>query len=70
MTHPLRVMYAVFHPLPVSESYIRNEIEWMERHGVEVAIWARYPRLAAGHPDPGLGVHTGAVALTGPTVHR
>jgi glycosyltransferase involved in cell wall biosynthesis len=57
---PLRVMYAVFHPLPVSESYIRNEIEWMERHGVQIAIWARYPRLAAALRI--LGVNTGWAA--------
>jgi glycosyltransferase involved in cell wall biosynthesis len=48
MSTPLRVLYAVFHPLPVSESYIYNEIEWMEKRGVEIALWARHPRLAAG----------------------
>ena len=50
MNTPLRVLYAVFHPLPVSESYIYNEIEWMERRGVEIALWARSPRLASGDP--------------------
>jgi glycosyltransferase involved in cell wall biosynthesis len=50
MSTHLRVLYAVAHPLPFSESYIYNEIEWMERAGVEIALWARHPRLAAGDP--------------------
>ena len=44
----LRVLYAVAHPLPVSESYILNEMDWMEQQGVELAVWARHRRLAAG----------------------
>ena len=44
MSTPLRVLYVVSHPLPVSESYIYNEIEWMENVG-----W----RLRSGHDTRG-----------------
>ena len=50
MSTNLRVLYAVFHPLPLSESYIYNEIEWLESRGVDIALWAKSPRLAAGDP--------------------
>jgi glycosyltransferase involved in cell wall biosynthesis len=49
----MKILYATFHPLPLSESYIRNEIEWMEEQGLEIAIWAEHPRLAVGYDDPG-----------------
>jgi len=61
----MRVLYAVFHPLPVSESYIRNEIEWLEKQGIEIGIWARHERLAVGYPDSGRRYWIGEPATIG-----
>jgi glycosyltransferase involved in cell wall biosynthesis len=46
LTHPLRVLWALWHYPQLSESYVRTEIDRMRRWGVEVAIWAEEPPAA------------------------
>jgi hypothetical protein len=43
----VRALYVTAYPTALSESYIRTEIEWMQRQGVEVSMLAR-----EDHPSP------------------
>lgn len=46
---PLRVLYALWHWPQLSESYVRVDIDYMRRRGVDVAIW----RAEVGPPMAG-----------------
>ena len=39
----MRVLYVTYHPDALSESYIRSEVEWMQRQGIEIAMLAHAP---------------------------
>ncbi len=42
----MNVLYLLFHPDALSESYIRTEVEWMQRQGVRVSILAHAPHTS------------------------
>ncbi len=46
----MRVLYVTAYPTALSETYIRTEIEWMQRQGVDVVMLAREEHPAP-HPN-------------------
>jgi len=58
----MNVLYWVHHPNALSESYIRTEIEWMQRHGVTVSMVAREEVREGRGPCPVSQLHFGSVA--------
>jgi len=54
----MRVLCLSYHPSPLSESYMRTEIEWMLKQGVEVGVLGRAPHNSS-YQSPAKHVWTG-----------
>jgi glycosyltransferase involved in cell wall biosynthesis len=61
----VRALYVTAYPTALSESYIRTEIEWMQRQGVEVTMLAR-----EDHPSPYASTVPAANIMKGENVGR
>ena len=47
----MKVLYALYEPDTLSESYIRTEMEWMESKGVQVSVWGHMAHIST-YDDP------------------
>lgn len=47
----MKVLYVLYQPDTLSESYIRTEMDWMESRGVKISVWARTTHIST-YPDP------------------
>jgi len=59
----MRVLYVVYRPIPLSENYIRTELEWMEKQGIAVGVWASAEKIAPTYEDPGRWMRVGGSIL-------
>lgn len=60
IAEPLRVLYLLWHYPQLSESYVRWEMEYMRRRGVEVEVWTELPAAPAPFPTD-VRIHRGRV---------
>lgn len=47
ISQPLKVLYVLWHYPQLTESYVQTEIEYMQRCGVEVAVWSEMSTMTA-----------------------